>query len=155
MLAHSKWHQLEPLQHAARSKQQPAMNSFQLTFGLLILGQAAHSIEEYWPAVESFPPGRMLTGLVSPDREFGFLVLNVALVTFGIWCFLWPVLKRWRSATAIATGWAIVELINGVGHPLWTVRQGGYTPGVATAPVLLVLSIVLLAQLRDRRRVAG
>ena len=132
------------------------MRRLQLTFGLLILAQAAHSIEEYFGRLwESFPPARALTGLISADREFGFLVLNVALVTFGVWCFLWPVLKRWRSATAIATGWAIVELINGVGHPLWTVRQGGYTPGVATAPVLLVLSIVLLVQLRNRRRVAG
>jgi hypothetical protein len=125
---------------------------FQQTFGLLILGQAAHSIEEYFGRLwESFPPARALTGLVSQDREFGFLVINVALVTFGVWCYLWPVLKRWRSATAVALGWAAIELINGVGHPLWSLRQGGYTPGVATAPILFVLSITLLAQLRTRR----
>ncbi|HEY5547412.1 MAG TPA: HXXEE domain-containing protein [Gemmatimonadaceae bacterium] len=122
---------------------------FQLTFGLLILAQAAHSIEEYVGRLwETFPPARALTGLVSPDREFGFLVINVGLVTFGVWCFLWPVSRRWRAATGIATGWGIIELINGVGHPLWSLRQGGYTPGVVTASILLVLSLVLLAQLR-------
>lgn len=81
----------------------------------------------------------------------GFLVANVAIVTFGVWCFLWPVSRRWPSATGIATGWAIVELINGVGHPLWSLRQRGYTPGVGTAPILLVLALVLLASLRDER----
>lgn len=130
------------------------LSRFAPTFGLLILGQAAHSIEEYVGRLwESFPPARALTGLVSQDREIGFLVINVALVAFGAWCYYWPVRKRWRSAGAIATGWAILELINGVGHPLWSLRQRGYTPGVATAPFLLVLSLILLAQLRvDRGR---
>jgi hypothetical protein len=52
----------------------------------------------------------------------------------------------------------MVELINGIGHPLWTLRQGGYTPGVATAPVLLVLAASLALQLRaagDRRTIAA
>jgi hypothetical protein len=35
----------------------------------------------------------------------------------------------------------IIETINGVGHPLWSFLQGGYTPGVLTAPVLLVLAV--------------
>lgn len=128
------------------------MKRVQLTFGLLILAQAAHSIEEYFGRLwESFPPAAFVTGLVSQDREFGFLVINVALVTFGVWCYLWPVLRRWRSATAIATGWAAIELINGVGHPLWALRRGGYAPGVATAPLLLVLSLMLILQLRQIR----
>ncbi len=125
------------------------MKSVQLAFGLLILAQAAHSIEEYVGRLwESFPPAAFLSELVSQDRELGFLVINVALVTFGVWCYLWPVLRRWRSSTAIATGWAAIELINGVGHSLWALRQGGYAPGVATAPILLVLSIRLFSQLR-------
>lgn len=123
-----------------------------VTFGLLILTQAAHSVEEYSGRLwESFPPAYVLTGLVSQDREFGFLVINVALVTFGVWCYLWPVMKRWRSATAIVTGWAIIELINGIGHPLWSLRQGGYTPGLATSPILLALSLMLFSQMRKIR----
>jgi hypothetical protein len=46
--------------------------------------------------------------------------------------------------------WTAIELINGVGHPLWSVLQGGYTPGVATAPILLVLAVYLVIQLRAR-----
>jgi hypothetical protein len=128
------------------------MKRDQLLFGLLILAQAAHSLEEYFGRLwESFPPAYFLTGVVSQDREFGFLVINVALVTFGTWCYLVPVLRRWPSAAGITLGWSLLELVNGVGHPLWSLRQGGYTPGVATAPVLLVLSLLLLAQRRTPR----
>jgi hypothetical protein len=119
---------------------------------LLVLAQAAHSIEEYLGRLwEDFPPARFVSGLISRDLEFGFLVANVAIVTFGVWCFLWPVSRRWPSATGIAMGWAIIELINGLGHPLWSLRQGDYTPGVGTAPVLLVLALVLLSSLRAAR----
>jgi hypothetical protein len=44
--------------------------------------------------------------------------------------------------------WVTIELINGVGHPLWSLRELRYTPGVATAPVLLVLALYLARQLR-------
>jgi hypothetical protein len=44
----------------------------------------------------------------------------------------------------------VIETINGIGHPFWSLRQGGYTPGVLTAPLLLVLAIHLARQLRRR-----
>jgi hypothetical protein len=44
---------------------------------------------------------------------------------------------------------ATIEAVNGIVHPLWSLRQGGYTPGVATAPILLVLALVLAQRLRD------
>ena len=125
------------------------MSRFQLTFGALVLIQAAHSIEEYvghlW---ESFPPARFLTSLVSSDLERGFVLLNVSLLAFGVWCFLWPVRRGWPVAVALAWLWAVVEIVNGIGHPLWSLREGGYTPGLATAPVLLVLAVYLGYQLR-------
>jgi hypothetical protein len=127
------------------------MKRHQLVFGLLILTQAVHSIEEYFGRLwESFPPASFVSGLVSQDRELGFLILNVALVTFGTWCYLVPIRRRWASAKGIALGWAAVECINGVGHPLWSLSQGGYTPGLVTAPVLLVLSLIAFFQLRKR-----
>jgi hypothetical protein len=49
----------------------------------------------------------------------------------------------------------VIEFINGVGHPIWSLRQGGYTPGVATAPLLLVLALALGRQLRPGQRDAG
>lgn len=98
-----------------------------------------------------------VSGLVSDDLRLGFPAVNVALVTFGVWCYLWPVLRCWHSARAIALGWAVVELVDGVGHPLWSVRQGRYTSRVVTTPVLLDLAAVLAWQLRPatRRHVAG
>jgi hypothetical protein len=55
------------------------MSRFQLTFGALILVQAAHSIEEYFGHLwESFPPTRFVTGLVSSNPQHGFVVLNVS-----------------------------------------------------------------------------
>ena len=120
------------------------MTRFQATFGALILAQAAHSVEEYIGRLwESFPPARFVTGLVSQNLERGFVVINLALVAFGLWCVLWPVRRGWPSAIPLAWVWIAVEVINGIGHPLWTLRQGRYTPGVATAPVLLVLAVYL------------
>jgi hypothetical protein len=40
-----------------------------------------------------------------------------------------------------------------MGHLLWSIREMRYTPGSATAPVLLVLAIALSRQTR-RQRVA-
>jgi hypothetical protein len=127
------------------------MSRIDATFGALVLAQAAHSIEEYRGRLwESFPPVRFLTGLFSSDRELVFIILNVALVAFGVWCLLWPVRRRWPSAVGLMWGWAVIETINGVGHPLWSLRQGGYTPGVITAPILFVIALYLGAQLRNR-----
>ncbi len=120
-------------------------------FGALVLAQAAHSIEEYLGRLwESFPPARFLTGLFPFDPELVFIILNVALVGFGLWCLFWPVRRSWPSATGLMWLWVVIETINGVGHPLWSLRQGGYTPGVITAPLLLVLALYLGAQLRKR-----
>jgi len=125
------------------------VSRLQLTFGALILVQAAHSIEEYvghlW---ESFPPTRFVTGLVSSNPERGFVALNVLLLAFGVWCFLWPVRRGWPVAFALGWLWAVLEIVNGIGHLLWSIHEGGYTPGLFTAPVLLVLAIYLAYQLR-------
>lgn len=124
------------------------MARYKSTFALLVLAQAAHSVEEYIGRLwETFLPARLVSGLVSRDLERGFLVLNVALVAFGAWCFIWPVRREWPTATVLAWVWVAIEVINGVGHPLWSLRIGGYTPGVATAPVLLVVALYLGRQL--------
>lgn len=130
----------------------PKASAFQLTFAALILAQAVHSAEEVlFRLWESFPPARFISTAVSPDDpERGFIALNVLLVAFGIACFFGPVLRRWPIAIPIAWLWAIVETINGIVHPSWSVWQGGYTPGVATAPILLVLALYLARQLVRR-----
>jgi hypothetical protein len=128
------------------------MSRIQATFAALVLAQAAHSIEEYLGRLwETFPPVIFLTGLFSSNRELAFIALNVALVGFGVWCMLWPLRRRWPSAPGLMWFWVAIETINGVGHPLWSVRQGGYTPGVITAPILLVLALYLGVQLRKTK----
>lgn len=120
-----------------------------VAFGALIGVQMAHSIEEYVGRLwESFPPARFVSGLVSSDREFGFVVLNCALVAFGVWCLLFPVRKEWPSAGGVIWVWAVVEAINGTGHIGWSLIQGGYTPGVLTAPLQLAIALYLAFQMR-------
>lgn len=119
------------------------------SFIALVGIQAAHSVEEYLGRLyEVFPPARFVSGLVSQDLRRGFIIANVALVTFGVWCFVWPIRRRWRSAVTIGWFWVTIEVVNGVVHPLWSLRELRYTPGVATAPVLLVLALYLARQLR-------
>ncbi len=129
------------------------MSRIKVGFCALIFTQLAHSIEEYVGRLwESFPPARFLTGMISPDRELAFIVLNSALVLLGLWCLLFPVRKEWPSAAGVIWLWIVVETINGVVHPAWTLRQGGYTPGALTAPLLLVISLYLAFQMRSRGR---
>jgi hypothetical protein len=118
------------------------------SFLALVVLQGAHSIEEYAGRLyDVFPPARYLTSVVSSDRERGFLVINVALVGFGLWCFRWPVRHRWPSAPALVWLWIGIEVVNGIGHPLWSILEGSYTPGVATAPLLLAVALYLAHRL--------
>ena len=55
-------------------------------------------------------------------------------------------------AALLAWLWVTIEVIDGVGHPLWPLCVGGYTPGVATAPVLLVIALYPGRQLRTIAR---
>lgn len=98
------------------------------------------------------PRQRLLTGPNSSNHELAFIALNIALVAFRLWCLLLPVRKEWPSAAGLVWFWVVLETINGVGHPAWSLRQGGYTPGVLTAPLLLVIALYLAFQLRKRGR---
>ena len=95
---------------------------FQLSFLAPVATQAAHSIEEYVGRLyDVFPPARAVSGLISLER--GFVILNLGLVTFGLWCFLGPVRGQWPSAIPLAWLSVVIELINGMGHPLWTLAE--------------------------------
>jgi Protein of unknown function with HXXEE motif len=122
-------------------------------YGALILAQAAHSVEEYFGRLwESFPPARLVSAALSGDLERGFLLANAALLSFGVWCWLGPVRNEWPSARPLAWGWVLLEIVNGVVHPAWALREGRYTAGSATAPFLLALAIYLALQLRPERQ---
>lgn len=126
------------------------MTRMQMAFGGLVLAQAAHSVEEYVGRLwESFPPAQFLTGLISQDLRLGFLVINVLLVAFGVWCFFWPMCRQWKAAVGLAWLWVGIELINGIGHPLWSLSQLDYTPGLITAPLLLINALYVASLLRS------
>jgi hypothetical protein len=123
-------------------------NKIRIAFLLLVITQALHSVEEYFGRLwEVFPPARMLSGLVSDDLKTGFVIINVGLFVFGLWCALFAVRKDYALAPALIWFWIIIEIINGVGHPLWALYERSYVPGVVTAPFLLILAIYLARQL--------
>jgi uncharacterized protein with HXXEE motif len=113
----------------------------QLVFLFLILAQGAHSVEEYVTRLyEVFAPARFVSSLVSHDLAVGFVVVNAALVTFGLWCWAFPVRSGWHAARGLVWFWTILELGNGIGHSALALSRGGYFPGVVTAPLLLLFA---------------
>jgi hypothetical protein len=121
------------------------------TFLLLIVAQAAHSIEEYvFHLYDVFMPARVISGLFSNDLAFGFAFANVALVLFGVWCYLARVRPSHLTARQWVWPWVAVEASNGIVHPAVAVWRGEYFPGVITAPVLLVLAFYLGSRLTRR-----
>jgi uncharacterized protein with HXXEE motif len=124
----------------------------QLVFLLLVLVQAAHSVEEYATHLYLvFAPARFVSGLVSDDLATGFAVVNAALVAFGLWCWLVPVRRGAATGRVFAWPWAMVELANGLGHCGLAVAAGGYFPGALTAPALIAVSAWLAALLAAGR----
>jgi hypothetical protein len=127
-----------------------SMTRIQATYLALISAQALHFIEEYVGRLYLvFPPARFVSGLLSADLRRGFLIANLALLSFGLLCFVGPIRGRWPSATVLLWFWVILETINGLGHPLWSLLQGRYTPGTATAPLLFGIAVYLARQLRQ------
>jgi hypothetical protein len=132
------------------------MSRLNASFIILVGIQAAHSVEEYLGRLyEVFPPARLVSGLLSQDLRRGFIIGNIVLVTFGLWCFFWPIRQQWRSAMAIGWFWATIEVVNGTVHPLWSLYEMRYTPGVATAPLLFIVALYLARQLRDGQKQAA
>ena len=124
-------------------------------FGLLIVAQAAHSIEEYvYRLFDVFAPARFVSGLLSSNTALGFALANMAMVVFGVWCYVARVRPSRPGARGYAWLWTCLELANGVGHLTLSVRRGGYFPGVGTAPLLIAASSYLGARLMKSSRVS-
>ena len=77
----------------------------------------------------------------------GFLIANLLLVGFGLWCWAVPLRRAWRAARPIAWAWTAVETANGFGHLLLAALAGGYFPGALTAPLLLAAAANLALRL--------
>ena len=121
-------------------------------FVLVVLAQAAHSVEEYVNRLfDVFGPAHFVSGLFTNDLPLGFAAANVGIVLFGVWCYVARVRSCHPSARGYAWFWTCLELANGVGHVILAAREGGYFPGVGTAPLLIVTSSYLGARLRGVR----
>ena len=132
--------------------------SCKFAFLALVLLQALHSVEEYaFKFYEVFPPAKLLNETLPGIARPGFIVFNMALVLFGLWCFFCRIEPGAASARRWAWVWVAIELYNGLGHPIWAVIVRGYNPGLATSPVLLVVAIFLALALRadGRRKLNG
>jgi hypothetical protein len=124
-------------------------------FLILVLAQAAHSVEEYvFKLYEVFAPARFVASLISDDLRFGFAVGNTVLVAFGLWCYAVRVRPDHPAARAWAWPWVWVEAANGVSHSAIALARGAYFPGVWTAPILLAVSLYLGARLLRTERPA-
>ena len=114
-------------------------------FLLLVFLQGMHSIEEYMGKLwDNFPPATFLCSLISKDLETGFLIANIGIFVVGLVCWLFIIRKKSPPSKSIIWIWITIELINGVGHPVWSLMQQSYTPGVITAPFLLITALLLL-----------
>jgi hypothetical protein len=113
-------------------------------FLLLVLIQGLHSIEEYFGRLwEVFLPAKYLISLVSNNYETGFLVMNIGLFISGLIVWLFIINKKYLRIRVFIWSWIAIEIINGIGHPLWALIEDSYEPGVITAPLLLVIAIYL------------
>ena len=121
-------------------------------FLILVLVQGLHSIEEYMGRLwDIFPPARILCSLVSSDLVTGFLMINIGLFVFGLWSWLFIARKDHDDTPFLVWFWIVLELINGMGHLIWTIAQQAYTPGIGTAPVLFLLAILLIPKRRNAK----
>jgi hypothetical protein len=114
-----------------------------ISFLLIVLVQGLHSIEEsigkLW---EVYPPATFLSGLVSANLKTGFIIINVGLFIILTLTWLTTFSKNY-STKALLWLWIILELINGIGHSFWAIIERSYVPGLATAPVLIILALYL------------
>jgi hypothetical protein len=118
------------------------------TFLLLVIAQTAHSIEEYvFRLYDVFAPARFVSGLISTDPRTGFVLFNVALITFGLWCYAVPVRRAWSAAIPLMWFWIVLEILNGMGHSFISIMERSYIPGTAMAPFLLIIALYLLIQI--------
>lgn len=129
-----------------------------LTFRYWLLGlaQAAHSIEEmrmglydfFWYAtgrireiVPSFPQMRMSAQT--------FALLNMAFIAILLGSV--PAVRARRPFALLLAGAAgAIEVVNGIGHAAGAIWLRRYVPGLATAPLLIVTGVLVLAELLRR-----
>ncbi len=110
---------------------------------LAVLLQAAHFAEEWATGFhQRFPE---LLGL-SPWSIRFFVTFN--LVWIAIWILsLWGLKARRRVALFPLWFLGLGCVANGLAHPLFALRTGGYFPGLVTSPLVGIVGLLLLRRL--------
>ena len=122
-----------------------------IAFLALVIAQAAHSIEEYvFRLYDVFAPARFVSGLISTNLRTGFIVFNLAFVAFGFWCYAVPVRRALPAAIPLMWVFIVVEILNGIGHPVISILERSYIPGTITAPFLFIIAVYLSIQIARR-----
>jgi hypothetical protein len=125
-------------------------------FLLLVIAQAAHSVEEcVYRLYDVFAPASYVASLVSGDPATGFALANTGIVLVGLWCWAAGVRTGRAWGLPAAWAWAVVETANGIGHLGIAAWRGQYFPGVATAPLLLATALYLMRRLSMPSTVSG
>jgi len=119
-------------------------NKVRISFLILIVLQALHSMEEYiFKIYEVFPPMVFLYRNAPQLARPAFIFFNVLLVAAGMICFLWVRPGR-RGARTIVWVWVVLESSNLLAHLVWAILIRGYNPGLITvigfAPLVAYLS---------------
>jgi hypothetical protein len=124
----------------------------QRAFLALVLTQGVHSIEEYaLRFYEVFPPAQLLGELIPGIAHPGFIAVNLSVFLLGLWCFFFRVRPGAENGAGWVGLWVVVELFNGVAHPIWALSAGAYRPGLVSSPVLFALAVYLAVWLRASR----
>jgi hypothetical protein len=75
-----------------------------------------------------------------------FVTLNTLFVIFGAWAYVTRVRPGAPTAGYFVMLFVVIETLNGILHPTWSLLAGAYVPGTVTAPLLLVVALTLLRQ---------
>jgi hypothetical protein len=107
---------------------------------IAILFQVIHFAEELATGFhQRFPE---LLGLA--PWPLGFFV-SFNLIWLGAWIFsVFGLAARWRVALFPLWFLGLGCVANGIAHPLFSLRTGGYFPGLFTSPVVGVAGVLLL-----------
>jgi len=116
-------------------------------FLLLVTSQLLHSIEEvHYDLWAVFAPARFLSGLISSNLEYGFILGNIAVVCLGFACAILVFKSEARQWNWIVFSWVTIETINFCVHTFMAILTWGYFPGVFIAPFLLLFSVLLILE---------
>ena len=77
------------------------------------------------------------------------VIVRLEIMTAG-----WLKLASPADHVDVEAGRAAMDLVNGLGHPAWSVMQGGYTPGLITSLMFLPLAVLLAKRLCSERATA-